>query len=621
MSEVDSNDEEMKLNRVESSIEELMDSEAQPITLNKKHRQMIFILICAEYCISCCDGGIIPQQNKNIQYNFEDTGDSRVGLFSSIDYVGRIVGAVVMSALIDKLDRRIFFSSCCLFKAVTLFVSTCTENYYWNLIARLISGIPQTLLTSYGTIWADQFGRRKRRSLMLALFQLFALGGILVGYVIGMVCDAIIPIPDDVKKYAEDKGEGKAHEYYYLGWRLAFSIEGIILAILGLIFFFCPKIFFSSTFYLNEDNDKNGDDNIGKEKSYAEIKKEKEKMKGQSKFASFIIFLKQLPKILCTKIYIFMSIGTTVAFFGMRVIQFYADKYMELVLLVNKNVKFIYYAILCLTGPILGVLIIGIIMQKIGGYGSRKGMILILVLNAIADGISVLFTITLNTFVSLASAWIYLFCLAAVTPLQGGVIIASLPKELKGNGYAVNMFFLNALGSFPSSYVFALICDFIKDKYDKSNMRYRTTMRIVMFYNFLGLVLIIIGGIFRFRIKGDLDADNKVKNNKEENKEENKEDNTEENKEENKEEHIEIENGNIKENEEKNKEENREEINDNNIEENKEKINDINLEENKKKIKDKNIEEIKDKNKNENKDELNNDADDKNVFLLDKKKE
>ena len=608
MSEVDSSEDEMKINRVGSSIEELMDSD-QPITLNKKHRQMIFILICVEYCISSCDGGIIPQQNKNIQYNFIDTGESRVGLFSSIDYVGRIVGALVMSALIDKLDRRIFFSSCCIFKAVTLFVSTCTENYYWNLIARLISGIPQTLLTSYGTIWADQFGRRKRRSLMLALFQLSALGGILVGYGIGMVCDAIIPIPDEVKKYGEGKGDGIKHEYYYLGWRFAFSIEGIILAILGLIVFFCPKIFFSSTFYLNEDNDKNGDDNIGKEKSLAQIKMEKKKMKEQSKYANFILFLKQLPKILCTKIFIFMSIGNTVAFFGMRVIQFYADKYMELVLVVNKNVKFIYYTILCLTGPILGVLIIGIVMQKIGGYGSRKGMILILVLNAIADAISVVFTLTLNTFVSLASAWIYLFCLAAVTPLQGGIIIASLSKELKGNGYAVNMFFLNALGSFPSSYVFALICDFIENNYDKSNMRYRTTMRIVMFYNFVGLALIIVGAIFRFRIKGDLEAENKVKNNIEENKEKNKE------------EHIEIENREIKGNEEKNKEENREEINDNNIEENKEKINDINLEENKKKIKDKNIEEIKDKNKNENKDELNNDADDKNVFLLDKKKE
>ena len=51
--------------------------------------------------------------------------------------------------------------------------------------------------------------------------------------------------------------------------------------------------------------------------------------------------IKQLPSILCTKLFILVSIGNTVAFFGMRVIQFYADKYMELVLNVNKNIKFI----------------------------------------------------------------------------------------------------------------------------------------------------------------------------------------------------------------------------------------------------------------------------------------
>ena len=599
MSEVDSSEDELKISRIGSEIEELIETENEQITLNTKHRQMIFILICAEYCISCCDGGIIPQQNKNIQYNFKDPGESRVGLFSSIDYVGRIVGAIVMSALIDKIDRRIFFSSCCIIKSLTLFVSTCTEKYAWNLISRFLGGIPQTLLTSYGTIWADQFGRRKRRSLILALFQLFTLVGVLVGYGIGIVCDAIIPIPDEVKRYSEEKSDKIEHRYYYLGWRLAFSIEGIILAILGLIIFFSPKIFFSSTFYLNENNDQNGDDNIGREKSLAQIKKEKEKMKGQSKYANLIIFLKQLPKILCTKIYIFMSIGSTVAFLGMRVIQFYADKYMELVLDVDKNVKFIYYTVLCITGPILGVLIIGIIMQKIGGYGSRKGMILIIILNTIGAFISLVFTLTLNTFMSLASAWIYLFSLAAVAPLQGGIIIASLPKELKANGYAVNMFFLNALGSFPSSYVFSLICDFIYDKYDKSNMRYRTTMRIVMFYNFVGLALIIVGAIFRFRIKGDLGAENKEKDNKE--NKENKVENIEEEKKED------IKDKNIDEI----KNDNNEEIKDNNNEENKIEIKEENKEENK--------DEIKDENKKEN--EANNNTDNKNAFLVDKKDE
>jgi MFS family permease len=226
-----------------------------------------------------------------------------------------------------------------------------------------------------------------------------------------------------------------------------------------------------------------------------------------------------------------MSIGNTVAFFGMRVIQFYADKYMEIVLDVEKEVKFVYFIVLCITGPILGILIVGFIMQKIGGYGSRNGMIFIIVLNVVAAIVSMIFPATLNTFISLASAWVYLFCLAAVSPLQGGVIIASLPKELKGNGYAINMFFLNGIGSFPSSYVFALICDFIRDNYDESNMRYKTTMRIVMLYNFFGLLLIILAGIVRFRIKGDLGVEQK----EEGKEEEEKTDNTDENKEEDKE--------------------------------------------------------------------------------------
>ena len=275
MSEIDSN---IEIKSVASNISDLIDKGDNQIKLNTKYRQIVFVLISLVYLFSSCDGGIVPQQNKNIQYNFEDSGESRVGLFGSIDYVGRILGAIVMSLLIDIINRQIFLTSCCIIKAIFVFIPACTENYYINLIARLLSGIPQTLLTSYGTIWTDQFGRKKRRSLMLALFQLFALLGILVGYGIGLICDLIIPVPDEIKYYGnEDDPYKNAHKYFYLGWRLAFSIEGMILAILGVLIFFCPKIFFSSTFYLNFDNDINGDDNIGRIKSDKELKEEKDK--------------------------------------------------------------------------------------------------------------------------------------------------------------------------------------------------------------------------------------------------------------------------------------------------------------------------------------------------------
>ena len=454
-------------------------SEQNEITINDKVRSSLFILLCIEYCISSSDGGIVPQQNKNLQKDFHDDGDSKVGLFGSIDYIGRILGALVMSVLINRLDRKLFMSGCCLIKGILLVISLFTGNYAINLLTRLLTGIPQTLLTSYGTLWTDQFGKKSKRTMMLPILQFSSLLGIMVGYGLGIICNGIL-------------GDSS-----FRGWRLSFVVEGVGLGVIGIIILFYPKIYFSQTFYLNED-----DDFKGKEKSLKEIEIEKKKNKENS---GWKIFWEQFPKILCIKIYLFMTLSNTVAFFGMRVIQFYADKYMEEVLEIKEKLKFILYIILCMTGPVIGILICGIICSKIGGYASKNGMIFILLLNILACIASLLITATLNPVLSLGACWLYLFCYAAVTPLQGGVIISSLPKSLKGNGFSINMFLLNGLGSFPSSYVYGIIADYIQDHYpEEKQMRYRAAMMITMYYNYVGLILAGIAGILRLKLKREL---------------------------------------------------------------------------------------------------------------------
>ena len=60
MSEIDVNSEEVvKFKDIDSNLEELMDKGDKQIELNTKHRQIVFILISAIYCISSCDGGIL----------------------------------------------------------------------------------------------------------------------------------------------------------------------------------------------------------------------------------------------------------------------------------------------------------------------------------------------------------------------------------------------------------------------------------------------------------------------------------------------------------------------------------------------------------------------------------
>ena len=481
------------------------DIEQEEILINDKTRNSIFIILCIEYCISSCDGGIVPQQNKHLTHDFDDSGDARVGLFGSIDYIGRIIGALVMSFLINRIDRKLFLSGCCIFKGVTLIISLFKKTYYLNLITRFLSGIPQTLLTSYGTIWTDQFGKRKKRTMMLPVLNFASLLGIILGYGFGIFSDKILGKDND------DIDNDKA----FHGWRLSFFIEGVVLGIIGILILFYNKMYFSSTFYLNED-----DDYKGKEKSNLEIAKERNESWGWKTFKE------QFPKIMCNKIFLFMSISNTVVFFGIRVIQFYADKYMEVILKIEENLKFILYIIICMTGPVVGILICGIICSKIGGYTSKNGMIFILVLHIIACISSLFITATLNSWISLTACWLYLSCYAAATPLQGGVIIASLPKDLKGNGFSINMFLLNLIGSFPSSYVYGLIADYIKDHYpEQEDMKYRIAMSITMYYNYFGLILTGIVEVLRLRFHGELGSNvNEEIKNLEEEKKKNKED-------------------------------------------------------------------------------------------------
>ena len=90
---------------VVSSIKELMEN-TEPINLNVKHRTLIFILMGMVYCFSSSDGGIIPQQNSKIKEDFEDNDNALVGFFGSVDYIGRVIGAIVFSFILGKVNRK-----------------------------------------------------------------------------------------------------------------------------------------------------------------------------------------------------------------------------------------------------------------------------------------------------------------------------------------------------------------------------------------------------------------------------------------------------------------------------------------------------------------------------------
>ena len=249
-------------------------------------------------------------------------------------------------------------------------------------------------------------------------------------------------------------------------------------------------MYFSEKFLLVEDSK-------GKE----EIKDEQKK----------VTLFANIGSIICNKIFLFSSLCNSVAFFGIGVVQFYGDKYMKLVLDIGDSIRFILFGLLCLFGPTSGMVFGGIISSKLGGYVKRSSMIFIITAMIVAGVISMLIACHEISVLFVVTSWTYLFAIGTVIPPLSGIIISCLDNNLRGDGFSLCNFLNNLLGNFPSSYAFSILVD-VFDQGDNNSDKYRYAWMIIMGYNFIGLLFVIIAGVFRLKIKGDL-SDGKEENN------------------------------------------------------------------------------------------------------------
>lgn len=451
------------------------DKDFEIVEINDNARRTIYICLVILNTFSGCDGGIIPQQTANIKKDFgNEDDDALFGFFGSVDYIGRVIGALIFSFILGKMNRKMILFLTLILKAITLFIAIPFKGSTINIIFRGISGISQVFYTSYLPVWCDQYGKKKHRTIMVMIVQLGLPIGIILGYGMGMICDLILPEDSD-----------------YKAWRISFGIEGVILIICAFIILGFKKKYFSEKFTLI-------DDNIGKEQKTNDQEGEK------------LINFNNVKKILSNKLFLFTTLSNSVSFFGMGIVQYWGEIYMELVLKMDATLRFIIFSLLCLLGPILGMIFGGLVCSKLGGYNKRRAMIFIIILLMAAAVLSSLITIGDNSIVFIIFSWSYLFFLCAAVPPESGIIIASLENHLRGDGFALSNSILNLLGSFPPSYIFGALSDFFKNKISEEETNnyshYVYSWMLCMAYNYVGVILIIIAGIFRFKIKGDLSS-------------------------------------------------------------------------------------------------------------------
>ena len=507
-------------------------SQSNIFELNRKIRWFLFFLFAMLNLLMNFDHGTVPAATEQLK-NYLNLSDSELGLFGSLVFIGVIIGSLISLSIINTFNRKyillIFLMLCGLF----LILFTKTRHYILLCIDRIIIGIFQAFISIYLPLWCEQFGVEKRKTLMLALIQVVAPLGVLIGYIVTATLNMnlhFLPYFGEIKKDER--------------WLYSFYIQSILIWGLSLCLLFFSdkyfnskarrvpieiekslnknenKIFVKKSFFYEgniifsdiKDDEKaleNKNQNYAKENSIDndsikdkvinDIKSDnnnskliniKNQLKNKIKEISFCTKVKL---IFSEPLFIFCVLTMSMLYFIVTFIQYWGSDYMLIALDVQDEKQRLFaFSLVCLSSPTIGLVIGGLIVDRLGGYARKSSVIFCLIccLLCIIPAIFIPFVDSLINYVCLL--WVLLFFGAALIPPTQGIIIACLPKDIQGSGNSFSIFFFNLLGYFPAPFVYGFLKDYFDDKKDPkkgSRMAHKYTLWGVMGISVISIII------------------------------------------------------------------------------------------------------------------------------------
>lgn len=499
-------------------------SQSNVFELNRKIRWILFFLFAMLNLLMNFDHGTVPAATEQLK-NYLNLSDSQLGLFGSLVFIGVIIGSLISLSIINTFNRKyillIFLMLCGLF----LILFTKTKYYILLCIDRIIIGIFQAFISIYLPLWCEQFGVEKRKTLMLALIQVVAPLGVLIGYIVTATLNMNL---NSLPYFGEIKKDER--------WLYSFYIQSILIWGLSLCLLFFSNKYFNSkarrvpieiekSLNKNEKNTKflkksffyegntsfldiksdekdleNENQNYAKENSIDNDSKKdqvindiksdnnssklintEKKLKNKIKEISFC---RKVKLIFSEPLFIFCVLTMSMLYFIVTFIQYWASDYMLIALDVQDEKQRLFaFSLVCLSSPTIGLVIGGLIVDRLGGYSMKSSVIFCLIcsLLCIIPAIFIPFVDSLIYYVCLL--WILLFFGAALIPPTQGIIIVCLPKDIQGSGNSFSIFFFNLLGYFPAPFVYGFLKDYFNDKTDPkkgSRMAHKYTLWGVM---------------------------------------------------------------------------------------------------------------------------------------------
>jgi MFS family permease len=175
-------------------------------------------------------------------------------------------------------------------------------------------------------------------------------------------------------------------------------------------------------------------------------------------------------------------------------LTFWTTDYLTNVMNFNESVVNYSFIIVSVTAPATGMIVGGILVQKMCGGYEKKSAILFVCISLI---LSCVFIIPIYLFNNLLPICVCLFGIllfgGAAIPTIQGITICSVSHDLRASGNSVCNLIIYILGFSGGPFIYGLLYDTLKNK-DK-----KLPFLLTLSFGFIGLFFSIIGAVLKYK--------------------------------------------------------------------------------------------------------------------------
>jgi MFS transporter, Spinster family, sphingosine-1-phosphate transporter len=337
----------------------------------------IFYTCCVCNVLINMDHGIIPAATREIMLDM-DISEFELGLLGSLVYLGLVAGSITASMTFQKYSAKRILLFTGFGNVISLFIFPTSSNLFFLCMSRICTGYFQVFFVIYFPVWIDIHGKEMRTK-WLTVLQMSVVIGIFLGYAVTamfvqflswhasfylQIMMLIACLTRFVIFKEEDVSAGSHQDS--ASSSLTFDAEDHVLPAIPSTMFIATE---TNQDYSLADSSPTTPNNglIDEDTLSGSPEKNRPTLK------------KNLRVLWKNEIYRYEMLSLTCLYFVVTGLQFWVSDYWRIVLHVEKETVFLVFSMITCTGPTLGVVLGGLILDKFGGYTGKHAVDFILI--------------------------------------------------------------------------------------------------------------------------------------------------------------------------------------------------------------------------------------------------